>query len=98
MVMLFFADQLAYKAPGEAEFMPAYDCAFAAANVIFMAEALGLGACFVNPNMRLENCRKFDTRFNPRKFVFGGAVALGRYEVENKPAPKRKLEDVWYDT
>ena len=96
VVLLLFADLRAYKAPGEAEYMPYLDTGFAGENAYLAAEALGLGACYVNPNVRAENRAEFDKIFNPQGHLFCGAVALGRYDVRAPEPPKRALEDIFY--
>lgn len=96
VVLLLFADLLAYKAPGESDYMPYLDAGFVGQNAYLAAEALGLGACYVNPNVREDNRAEFDDIFNPRKHLFCGAVALGRYDVKTSRPPKRELEEMFY--
>lgn len=97
IVLLFFADTIAYKASGEIEYMPYLDAGFVGENVYLAAEAAGLGACYVNPNVRAENQVEFDELFNPRGHLFCGAMALGKYDVRAPEPPKRALEDVFYE-
>ena len=96
VVLLLFADLLAYKAPGEAEYMPYLDAGFAGENAYLAAEAAGLGACYVNPNIREKDRAEFDKIFNPRGLLFCGAMALGKYDVRAPEPPKRALEDIFY--
>ena len=96
VVLLLFADLVAYKAPGEAEYMPYLDAGFAGENAYLAAEAAGLGACYVNPNVRAKDRAEFDKIFNPRGLLFCGAVALGKYDVRAPEPPKRALEDIFY--
>lgn len=96
VVLLLFADTMAYKAPGEIEYMPYLDAGFVGENVYLAAEAAGLGACYVNPNVRVENRVEFDELFNPRGHLFCGAMALGKYDVRVPEPPKRRLEDIFY--
>ena len=96
VVLLLFADMLAYKSPGEEVFMPWLDAGFAGENAYLAAGALGLGACYVNPNVRTENQAEFVGLFNPRGHLFCGAVALGRCDARPPEPPKRALEEVFY--
>jgi nitroreductase len=96
VVLLLFADMLAYKAPGEETFMPYLDAGFAAENVYLAAEALSIGACYVNPNVREGDRAEFDRLFNPRGYLFCGAVALSRYDAKAPAPPKRNLEEIFY--
>lgn len=96
-ILLLFADMKAYKSTAEREFMPWLDAGVVAENVCLTAEALGLGACFVNPNIREKDLGSFHKVFNPRGMRFCGAVALGNYG-ERDPSPvKRKREGIFYD-
>ena len=94
--LLLFADMRAYKSPSEVGFMPYLDAGFVAQNVYLAAEALGIGACFVNPNIREENRATFEERFNPAGLRFCGAMALGRYDLRTPEAPKRAATDIFY--
>ena len=96
IVLLLFADMLAYKAPGENVYMPYLDAGFVGENAYLAAEALGLGACYVNPNIREGDREEFDGLFNPRGHLFCGAVALGRYDARAQEPPKRELEEIFY--
>jgi len=97
MVMLLFADPLAYKAPGEADYMPYLDAGVAAGSVYLAAEALGVGCCYVNPNIRTEDLAEFDDRFNPLDLRFVGALALGYYDIRTWRSPKRAIKDLFYE-
>jgi len=95
-VLLLFADMRAYKSPAEVDFMPYLDAGFVAQNVYLAAEALGVGACYVNPNVREEDRAAFDEQFNPRGLRFCGAMALGRYDVRAPESPKRAVGGIFY--
>jgi len=97
LVLLLFADPLAYKSPGEIDYMPYLDAGVVVENVYLAAEALGLGCCYVNPNIRTEDLAKFDDQFNPRDLQFVGALALGYYDARTWASPKRPIEDIFYD-
>lgn len=77
VVLLLLADMVAYKAPGEDKYMPYLDAGFMAQNIYLAAEALGISACFINPNIRPENREKFYDKFVEDGFMLCGAMALG---------------------
>jgi len=95
-ILLLFADMAAYKSPFERDFMPWLDAAFVASNICLAATGLGVGACFVNPNIRQANKSSFDMVFNPRDLLFCGAVALGNYGQADIAPPKRELKGIFY--
>ena len=96
-VLLLFADMLAYKSPFETDYMPWLDAGFVAESVYLAAEALGLGCCYVNPNIKGKDIDLFDERFNPRGLRFCGAIALGYYETRGPESPKRTLSELFYE-
>ena len=96
IVLLLFADLLAYKAPGESVYMPYLDAGFAGENAYLAAGAVGVGACYVNPNIRENDRREFNGLFNPHGHLFCGAVALGKYDTKAPVPPKRSLEEIFY--
>lgn len=75
VILLLHVDPEAYKAPGEIDFMPYLDMAFAADRILLAAEAEGLKHCFVNPSIRQPDLAHFRKSFNIE--LLGGAVALG---------------------
>ena len=94
--LLLFADMRAYKSPAEVDFMPYLDAGVVVESVYLAAEALGAGACFVNPNIREEDKEAFAARFNPLGLRFCGAMALGRYDLRAPESPKRDRSGVFY--
>jgi len=80
-VILLMANMSAYKAPGEAEYMPLLDAGFIAQNIYLIGEALGVGVCYVNPNIRDANKWEFDSAFLPDGYRFCGAIAIGNYDL-----------------
>lgn len=90
-VLLIFASAEAYKSPNEKGFMPFLDTGFVGQNIYLASEVLGIGCCFVNPNIREENKEEFVQMFG--NDYFGGAVALGNYDVKSKRPPLR--ESIW---
>ena len=95
IVLLLFADMLAYKSPAEVDFMPYLDAGFVGGNVYLAATALGVGVCFVNPNIRKEDREQFDQLFNQRRLQFCGALALGGYKSEAPESPKRGVGEIF---
>lgn len=91
-VLLIFADKLAYKSPNEKSFMPFLDAGFACQSIYLVCEALGLGCCFVNPNIREENKQLFVNAYGDDYFC--GAVALGYYDKKSKKPPLRDITKV----
>ena len=87
-VLFLFASKDAYKSPNEKTFMPYLDAGFVGQNIYLMCEVLGIGCCFVNPNIREENKEKFIEIFGDDYFC--GAVALGHYDKKAKKPPLRE--------
>jgi len=78
VVMLIEAEEVAYANPVEQPFMPYLDGAFYASNVLHAAQALGYGACFVNPNIRERDREHFRHIFQHEGDRLVGAIALGK--------------------
>jgi len=91
-ILLIFGSKEAYKSPNEKDFMPYLDAGFVGQNIYLMAEVLGLGCCFVNPNIREENKSIFIKKYGDDYFC--GAIALGNYEKKAKKPLKRKAIEV----
>lgn len=91
-ILLLFADRLAYKSPNEKGFMPYLDAGFAAENAYLMCEVMGLGCCFVNPNIREENKQAFTREFGEDYFC--GALVIGHYDVKANKPPLRDVGEV----
>lgn len=91
-VILLFADKLAYKSPNEKAFMPYLDAGFVSQNIYIMCEILGLGCCFVNPNIREENKQTFVDKYGDDYFC--GAFAIGNYDRKAKRPPLRSVSEV----
>jgi len=81
IIILLLADMLAYKSQNEVDFMLYLDAGFVAQNIYLAGEALGVGACFVNPNVREEDMYEFSSLFIPKGHRFCGALALGCYDL-----------------
>ena len=96
VILLLFADMIAYKSPAEIEFMPYLDAGIIVESVYLVATVLGIGVCYVNPNIRKENRTSFDRRFNSRGLQFCGAIALGMYDRRIAKVPKRRTEEMFY--
>lgn len=89
MCLLLFANNQAYKSPNEKGFMPYLDAGFVAQNIYLLSEVLGIGCCFVNPNLRKENKEEFEKYYKLDNY-FCGAIFLGHYDKKAKTPPKRK--------
>lgn len=79
-IILLGADMKAYKSPNEVEFMPYLDAGVVVGQAYMAAEAIGVGMCFVNPNV-LDG---FNEKYNKKNYKFCGAIALGNYNKEPK--------------
>lgn len=75
-VLLLLADRQAYKAGREIEYMPFLDGGVVAGQLALAAEALGLKACFVNPNVRELHQPLYRARFGDDE-ILCGAFAVG---------------------
>lgn len=78
-ILLLFANMNAYKNPVEQSYMPYLDAGVIIQTVYLTTEALNLGCCFVNPNIRDENERFFNNRFSVNDdLLFCGALVIGK--------------------
>lgn len=77
VILLLYADMDAYKNPAEQHNMPYLDAGVKIMSGYLASEALSIGCCYVNPNIRPENKEFFDTRFPGG--LFCGALILGKY-------------------
>lgn len=75
VILLLFGDPAAYKAPGEAAFMPYLDAGVVVGHLYLAATAVGLRCCFINPNIRAHNRDHFANVFGGG--IFCGALAVG---------------------
>lgn len=91
-ILLLFADMSAYKSPAEVDFMPYLDAGFIGMTVYYACEAIGLGCCFVNPNIRPEKKQDFDRLFNDG-YRFCGACVIGHYE--SRTVKYKKTKDIF---
>ena len=80
VIILLFADMVAYKNPAERHNMPYFDAGVMIQQGYLIAEALNIGCCFVNPNIRVTNKKFFDERFNQVGHLFCGALVFGKYD------------------
>lgn len=95
IIALLFADAIAYKAPGEVAYMPYLDAGVCVQSAYLAAEAIGIGCCFVNPNIRDENKADFERIFNKghHAVIFCGALAFGHYDMKAlKPSRRDFME------
>lgn len=75
LVFLLFADLGAYKAPGEAEFMPYLDAGAIVGQLGLATASIGLVGTFANPAVREDHRPLFEMRFGTD--LFCGAYAVG---------------------
>ena len=80
IIILFMADESAYKSPNEKDFMHYCDVGFLASYLWLTAESLNIGAAYINPNIRNTNKYIFQERFGDG--IFCGALALGKYDLK----------------
>jgi nitroreductase len=94
VILLLVADMVCYKNPVERDYMPHLDAGFLGQTAYLSCEALNLGCCFVNPNIRVENQAFFKERFKiTDNELFCGALAIGRYQTKhthNMPINEKK--------
>ncbi|MEQ9135753.1 MAG: nitroreductase family protein [Thalassobaculum sp.] len=79
-VLLFLTDPAAYKSPNEKDFMHYCDVGFKAMSMWLVAETLGIGVSYINPN--LTHPAIFRERYGDH--VFCGALALGCYDRDRR--------------
>jgi nitroreductase len=95
-VLLFFADPAAYKSPAERDFMPWLDVGAACMSASLAVTRIGLGGCWVNPNVRPVDRDAFGAEFNPRGLILGSALFVG-VAAEDPDAPARKTLDEMFE-
>lgn len=81
-ILVLLADPIAYKAPGELEYMPYLDAGFYAMLAWLYAEAKGWGCAYVNPNVRDQHKSFLKNKTNGH--IFCGALAIGHYDRRAK--------------
>jgi len=89
-ILLFFAAESAYKAGGEIDFMPYLDAGVVIGTAYLICEAMEVGCCFVNPNVREENKWIFSNKFGQVRDIFCGALAIGNYDKKAPVVKKKK--------
>jgi len=83
-IILLFANTEAYKE--KLDYMPYLDSGVLIFNIYLSCESLGIGCCFINPNIRDENKKIFEERFDGR--LFCGAFTIGHYDKKSKYSTK----------
>jgi nitroreductase len=81
-IFLLFADMRAYKSESERKYMPYLDAGVVVQQTYLACEAMNIGCCYVNPNIREKNEGFFKERFafDTFDYQFCGALALGKYD------------------
>jgi nitroreductase len=82
-ILLFLAWKDAYKSPAEKDFMSYIDAGVLAQTIYLICEALNVGACYVNPNIREINKEYFYKRFINDGYQYVGCVAVGNYDLKH---------------
>lgn len=82
-VLLFLAWKDAYKSPAEKEFMSYIDAGVLAQTLYLVCEAMNVGSCYINPNIREANKEYFYQRFIDEGYQYVGAMALGHYDLKH---------------
>jgi nitroreductase len=80
-ILLLIADMRAYKE--QLFYMPYLDAGVIVQQIYLVCTELGLGCCFVNPNIRVDHYPLFDTLFCGPEKTFCGVVAIG-YKDQQK--------------
>lgn len=90
-IILFLADPVAYASPNERDFMHYCDVGFKAMSMWLAAESIGIGACYINPNLVDKDI--FKQRFCG-ELIFCGALALGRFDKRPAQAERPSIKDI----
>jgi len=78
-ILLLFANIEAYKE--KLKYMPFLDAGVIVMNCYLACESIGLGCCFINPNIRPENKNIFKKKFGSK--LFCGALTIGHYDKKS---------------
>jgi nitroreductase len=82
-VLLFLAWKDAYKSPAEKGIMEYIDAGVLAQTLYLICEAMNVGSCYVNPNVREANKAFFYEKFIPEGYLYVGCMALGHYDLKH---------------
>lgn len=77
-ILLLLGDTIAYKE--NLDFMKYLDAGALAMNIYYACEAVDVGCCFVNPNIREEHQHIFRDIVPDENLVLCGAIALGHFD------------------
>ena len=104
VVILFLADPIAYASPNEKAFMHYCDVGFKAMSMWLAAESLGIGACYINPNVGNQEVftkyfgllEDLDEQGRPdnRELIFCGALTLGHFDNRPSQAERPSINDL----
>jgi nitroreductase len=83
IILLLVAKDLCYKNPAEKANMPFLDAGVIIQSTYLACEALNLGSCYINPNVREENQDFFNERFLQDGETFCGAISIGHYDLKH---------------
>lgn len=82
-IFLFLAWEEAYKSPAEKGVMHLIDAGVLAQTLYLICESMNIGSCYINPNVRDSNKEFFSKNFIPQGYIFGGAMAIGNYQLKH---------------
>ena len=83
IIFLLVSNELCYKNPAEKEIMPYLDAGVVIQSIYLACEALNLGCCYINPNIRADNEEFFKERFLAPGERFCGALVVGNYDLKH---------------
>lgn len=82
-ILLMIAWKDAYKSPAEKDFMSYIDAGVLTQTIYLICEAMNVGSCYVNPNVREQNKEFFHERFIPEGYQYVGCMAIGHYDLKH---------------
>lgn len=83
-ILLLLADETAYKE--NLDYMKYLDAGFTGMSILLALECLGIGGCFVNPNVR-DNHQHILKEVT-EEYSFCGAIAVGNYDHKAEVTPQ----------
>lgn len=81
-IVLFWADPVAYASPNEKEFMHYCDVGFTAMSMWLMADSMGIGCSYINPNVLYKDI--LTVKFGKPDHIFCGALVFGKYDADKR--------------
>lgn len=81
-IVLFWGDSVAYASPNEKDFMHYCDVGFTAMSMWLMAETMGIGCSYINPNVFYKEMLL--EQFGKEGYIFCGALVFGHYDSDKR--------------